>query len=205
MARRRMILGTRNVKKRGELEELLSISELEVRTLDEFPNAPEVEEIGETFAENARLKARTLARALGEWVLGEDSGLCVTALGGAPGVYSARFAGEPSDDEKNNDRLLMELQPVADEDRTAHYVCAAALADPGGLIRASSEGRCEGRITRERRGQGGFGYDPLFLIVSEGRTFGELPAEYKQAHSHRAAAIRLLRPQLLALIESGAW
>lgn len=205
MAHRRLVLGTRNVKKRRELEELLSIPEIELRTLVDYPSAPEVEETGRTFAENAELKAMTLAVALGEWVLGEDSGLCVDALGGAPGIYSARYAGEPSDDEKNNAKLLSELAEVADDWRTAHYVCAAALSDPTGRIRASSEGRCEGRILRMRRGTSGFGYDPLFLIEQEGRTFAELPLAYKQSHSHRAAAIQQLRPQILTMMESDDW
>ena len=132
-------------------------------------------------------------------VLGEDSGLCVDALGGAPGVYSARFAGDPRDDERNNELLLEKLREVPDEKRTAHYVCTAAVVDPAGVVRARAEGRCDGVILRRRRGQGGFGYDPLFLIVDQGATFGELSLEFKHTRSHRAAAMRLLRPQLLEL------
>lgn len=200
-----LVLGTRNAKKRGELQRLLGIPWVELRTLAEYPHVPEVQETGSTFAENAALKATTLARALGQWVLGEDSGLCVDALGGRPGIYSARYAGAPCDDEKNNDKLLEEMRSVAEERRTAHYICAAVLSDPRGEVRGASEGRCDGRITRERRGGGGFGYDPLFLIPETGRTFGELPAEYKQTHSHRSKAMTALRPQIMSLIECGRW
>lgn len=205
MDRHRLVLGTRNDKKRRELEELLSLPSLELVTLANYPDAPEVEETGTTFLDNASLKAVTLARALGAWVLGEDSGLCVDALDGRPGIYSARFAGEPSDDERNNDKLLDELSGIPDEKRTAHYVCTAALSDPTGTIRGTSEGRCHGVITWERIGSGGFGYDPLFLIPSEGKTFGELPAAFKQSISHRAQAMMKLRPQLMQLIDKGCW
>src|SRR5581483_12472463 len=113
---------------------------------------------------NARKKAVELARALGQWVLGEDSGLVVPALNGRPGVYSARYAGKQGDDEANNNRLLAELAPYGPERRDAYYVCVAALSDPEGNVRTVTEGRCHGRIITERRGTGGFGYDPLFLV-----------------------------------------
>ena len=205
MNRQTLLLGTRNEKKRRELEELLSIPSLDLQTLAVYPDAPEIEETGTTFLANASLKATTLARALGQWVLGEDSGLCVDAIEGGPGIYSARYAGEPSDDERNNDKLLRELADTPDEKRTAYYVCTAALSDPQGNIRGTAEGRCHGVITWERLGNGGFGYDPLFLIPSEGKTFGELPAEFKQRISHRAQAMQELRPKLIQLIEAGAW
>ena len=194
-----LVLGTRNLKKRGELEDLLQLPTLTLQTLEDYPDAPEVEEDGRTFMANAEKKGIVLAKALGRWVLGEDSGLCVDALGGAPGVYSARFAGDPRDDERNNELLLEKLREVPDEKRTAHYVCTAAVVDPAGVVRARAEGRCDGVILRRRRGQGGFGYDPLFLIVDQGATFGELSLEFKHTRSHRAAAMRLLRPQLLEL------
>lgn len=205
MKRHRLVLGTRNDKKRRELEELLSLPSLELITLASYPDAPEIEETGKTFLENASLKAVTLAKTLGVWVLGEDSGLCVDALAGRPGIYSARFAGEPSNDERNNDKLLNDLSGIPDEKRTAHYVCTAALSDPTGKIRGTAEGRCHGVITWERLGNGGFGYDPLFLISSEGKTFGELPAAFKQSISHRAEAMKKLRPQLMRLIDDGCW
>jgi XTP/dITP diphosphohydrolase len=201
----RLVLGTRNEKKRRELESLLGIESLELLTLAPFPHAPEIDETGTTFLENATLKASILARSLGEWVMGEDSGLCVEALGGAPGIYSARFAGIPCDDEKNNDLLLRELEGVNDDRRHAHYVCVSVIASPGGAVVATSEGFCRGMISRARRGSGGFGYDPLFLWPAEGKTFGELPAEFKQRVSHRAESMRQLRPKIVRLLESGIW
>lgn len=199
-----LVLGTRNLKKRTEIEELLHLPALRLETLASYPDAPEVEEDGDTFIANAAKKAQTLAVALQQWVLGEDSGLCVDALGGGPGVYSARFAGEPCDDERNNDRLLEELAEVPDPDRTAHYVCTAVVADPGGTIRATAEGRCHGRIAHRRRGKHGFGYDPLFLFAQGDETFGELDPAVKRTHSHRAAAMAELRPQLESLL-AGGW
>jgi XTP/dITP diphosphohydrolase len=196
-----IVLGTRNRKKRGELVELLDLPDLELATLADRPAVPEVVEDGRTFAENAAKKASETARALGEWVLGEDSGLCVDALGGAPGVYSARYAGEPSDDAANNVKLRRELDGVPPERRSAHYVCSIAVADPTGAIRATAEGWCHGRISMEERGANGFGYDPLFLFGDGDRTFGELPADFKRTRSHRAAAVRELRPTLVALFD----
>jgi XTP/dITP diphosphohydrolase len=157
-----------------------------------------VVEDGATFADNAGKKASELARVLQHWVLGEDSGLVVPVLGGRPGVYSARYAGKQGDDAANNARLLAELAPLADDQRAAYYVCTAALADPQGEIKAITEGRCHGRIIRDFRGQGGFGYDPLFLIPEYHRTFGELSARVKHALSHRARALSRLRPVLRA-------
>jgi XTP/dITP diphosphohydrolase len=200
-----LVLGTTNRKKRNELESLLALPELDLWTLDRFTRVPEVVETGSTFRENATLKAVTLATALGHWVLGEDSGLVVDALGGAPGICSARYAGEPCNDERNNDKLLSALASVPADQRTAHYVCTAVLADPGGRVRAQAEGRCDGIIASRRFGSGGFGYDPLFIVADLSKTFGELPPEVKMACSHRAAAIRQLRPQLVALLEAGEW
>src|SRR5262245_57604864 len=195
-----LVVGTRNAKKRLELLEILAGSGIELRDLSSYPAAPEVEEDGATFEDNARKKATELARALGEWVLGEDSGLVVPALKGRPGVYSARYAGRQGDDEANNDRLLAEVAPLPEEARAAYYVCTAALAAPGGEVMAVVEGRCHGRIIRERRGQGGFGYDPLFLVPEYHRTFGELSARVKHALSHRARALDRLRPALRKLL-----
>jgi XTP/dITP diphosphohydrolase len=195
-----LVLGTRNRKKREELLEILAGSGIDLRDLSSSPDAPEVEEDGTTFEENARKKAVVLAKALGEWVLGEDSGLVVPALGGRPGVYSARYAGKQGDDEANNDLLLAELAPLPDEARSAYYVCTAALADPGGDVKAVVEGACHGVIIKERRGTGGFGYDPLFLIREYHRTFGELGATVKHALSHRGRALAKMRPILRRLL-----
>src|SRR5262245_2303781 len=194
-----LVLGTRNRKKGQEIFEILGDLGLELRDLTHFPDAPEVVEDGETFEANARKKAAELARALGHWVLGEDSGLVVPALDGRPGVYSARYAGTQGDDAANNARLLAELEPLPDDRRAAYYVCTAALADPQGEVRAVVEGRCHGRIVRAHRGSGGFGYDPLFLIPEYHRTFGELSPRVKHALSHRARALARLRPALRGL------
>jgi XTP/dITP diphosphohydrolase len=201
----RLVLGTRNAKKRQELFDLLGPFGFELRTLEVFPQAVEVEETGATFVENARLKASLQARRLGAWVLGEDSGLAVDALGGRPGVFSARYSGEGATDASNNQKLLTELAAVALEKRTAHYVCRAALADPNGVIRAESEGICRGRIRFDSAGSGGFGYDPLFEIIEYHRTFGELGGAVKAAISHRARALQRLVPQLLHLARKGEW
>jgi XTP/dITP diphosphohydrolase len=194
-----IVLGTHNIKKRGELADLLEPFGFDLRSLADYPHAIAVEETGQTFAENAALKATVQARNLGAWVLGEDSGLAVDALGGAPGVFSARFSGPQATDESNNRLLLQRLAAVPWEKRTAHYVCHATLADPSGQIRAESEGFCHGRLRLEPAGTGGFGYDPLFEIIEYRRTFGELGPAVKAALSHRARAIRALIPRLLEL------
>jgi XTP/dITP diphosphohydrolase len=194
-----LVVGTRNPKKRQEILEILGDLPIEVRDLTGWPDAPEVVEDGDTFEANARKKASELARHLGQWVLGEDSGLVVPALGGRPGVYSARYAGA-HDDAANNRRLLAELAPLPDDRRTAYYVCTAALADLSGAVRAVVEGRCNGVIVKDHRGSGGFGYDPLFLVPEYHKTFGELSARAKHALSHRARALARLRPALRRLL-----
>jgi XTP/dITP diphosphohydrolase len=191
-----LVLGTRNKKKCQEIVEILGDLGLELRDLTHYPNAPEVEEDGDTFEANARKKASALAKALGQWTLGEDSGLVVPGLGGRPGVHSARYAGKQGDDAANNARLLAELAPLPDDRRAAYYVCTAAIADPAGNVHIMVDGRCHGLIIKEERGTGGFGYDPLFLIPEYHRTFGELSATVKHALSHRARALAKLRPVL---------
>ncbi|WP_435018853.1 RdgB/HAM1 family non-canonical purine NTP pyrophosphatase [Tundrisphaera sp. TA3] len=207
-----LVLATRNRKKGRELAQLVAppweanprLARLDVRTLDDRPDLPDVVEDADTFAGNARKKASEIARALGLWALADDSGLAVDALGGAPGVYSARYAGEPADDERNNDKLLAALDGVPDDRRGAAFHCVLALADPAGSIVLEASGACRGRIIAERRGPGGFGYDPLFLIPEYHRTFGELGALAKHQLSHRARAFARLRPALDRLIASGA-
>ena len=191
-----LILGTRNRKKRQEIVQILESPGVSFGDLSEWPQAPEIEEDGATFQENACKKASVTAQALSHWVLGEDSGLVVPILGGQPGIYSARYAGSHGNDEANNDKLLQELSAYPEEKRGAYYVCTAALADPQGKIHAVVEGRCHGRILRERHGAGGFGYDPLFLIPEYHKTFGELNPVVKDALSHRARALEQLRPAL---------
>lgn len=199
----RLILGSRNKKKLGELVDLLGDLPLELSDLTPFSSAPDVDETGTTFEENARLKAATLAPVLGDWVLGEDSGLVVPALNGRPGVYSARYAGMHGDDAANNAKLLGELEGKTGDDRRAYYVSTAALADPTGTVVAVVEGRCWGVIADTLRGTGGFGYDPLFHIPEYHATFGELSPTVKHALSHRGRAVARLRPVLVQLLNRG--
>lgn len=203
------MLGTHNRKKARELHELLEPLGIEVVTLAEIPNALEVEETGRTFLENAELKAVQQARHLREWVLGEDSGLEVNALAGAPGVFSARYAGanaanKDHADEENNAKLLRELDAVPSERRGARYYCAMVLADPTGQVRATATGDCRGTIRREPRGKHGFGYDPLFEIPEYHRTFAELGPMAKAFLSHRARALRNMLASIRVLLASGS-
>ncbi len=199
-AKRQMVLGTYNQKKRSELQKLLTPLGIELKTLQEFPNAIEVVEDGTSFAENAAKKATQQAQTLGEWVLAEDSGLCVDALKGAPGIYSARFSGEDATDEKNNDLLLEKLEGVPAEKRGAHYVCHIVLSDPQGVVVLQTEDKCHGRITTQGRGSGGFGYDPLFEIREYHHTFGEMGPAVKSLISHRAKATRSFVSKLKAML-----
>jgi|SRR5262245_133283 len=197
----RLVIGSRNKKKLEELQDLLGDLPIELTDLSPWPDVSDVEETGQTFEENARLKATTYAKAIGESVLAEDSGLVVPALKGRPGVYSARYAGTHGDDAANNRKLLAELAPLADDRRGAYYVCAAALASPDGEVKAIAEGRCHGVIAKEPRGTGGFGYDPLFVVPEYHKTFGELSLRVKQALSHRARAVVQLRPEIRKITE----
>lgn len=197
--RKVLVMGTRNRKKLGELIDLLEPHGIELRTLADYPNSIEIDETGTTFAANAALKAVQQAKHLGEWVLGEDSGLAVDFLKGAPGVYSARFSGEGATDESNNRLLLEKLAGVPLEKRTAHYVCHSTLSDPQGNIIAETEDYCRGRILETPAGAGGFGYDPLFEVIECHQTFGELSPAVKSVLSHRSRAIRALVPRILAL------
>ena len=181
------------------------LGRLSVRSLDELDRAIEVVEDADTFEGNARKKATETAVALGRWVLADDSGLTVDALGGAPGVFSARYAGGHGDDEANNQKVLHALAEIPNDRRGAAFVCALALADPAGVIRIETRGACRGRITRAPRGSHGFGYDPLFLIPEYHRTFGELSSLVKHQLSHRARAFSDLRPRLDRLIAEGAF
>ncbi|MBY0231930.1 MAG: non-canonical purine NTP pyrophosphatase, partial [Gemmataceae bacterium] len=178
-----LIVGTRNRKKREELLDILGGTGIGLADLTSYPDAPEVVEDTGTFLGNASKKATELARHLNAWVLGEDSGLVVPAIGGEPGVDSALYSGTHGADEANNDKLLAKLAGFPPEKRAAHYVCTVAVADPSGEIRATAEGKCHGVIAEERRGSGGFGYDPLFLVPELHKTFGELSSRVKHALS----------------------
>lgn len=199
-----VVLASRNRKKSAEIDELLAPHGIRVQSVADFPDAPEVVEDGETFAANAAKKASQTAKALRCWCLGEDSGLMVDALAGAPGVYSARYAGEACDDAQNNAKLVREVAGVPLEKRTARYVCHVAVADPAGEIRLTAEGSCRGRIVEKAHGTNGFGYDPHFLIPELHRTFGELPPVVKRHISHRARAFERLIPRLVKLLRDEA-
>ncbi len=202
---RTLVLGTYNRKKRAELAELLEPYGFELLTLEDFPEAQEVDEDGDTFLANAQEKARQQAVALQHWVLGEDSGLAVDALDGAPGIYSARYSGPEATDESNNQKLIAALDDVAEAQRTAHYVCHMSVSSPQGEIVADCEATCRGRIRRIPVGSGGFGYDPLFELVEYHQTFGQLGSDVKSVLSHRARAMRRMVPQLLRLAARGDW
>jgi XTP/dITP diphosphohydrolase len=197
---RDLVIGTHNRKKGLELAEMLAPWGFRVTTLEDVPGAVEVVEDGDSFAANAILKATEQAKHLGRWVLADDSGLEVDALGGAPGIQSARFAGPNATDADNNRRLIEKLGNLPIEQRTAHYVCHVAVADPTGALRAESHDTCRGRIRFEPAGANGFGYDPYFEVVEYHRTFGELGPTVKRMLSHRSRALRSILPQLVALM-----
>lgn len=202
-----VVLASRNKKKSGEIGELLLPHNIRLVSVADYANVPEVVEDGTTFAANAAKKASETAKQVRAWTIGEDSGLMVDALGGAPGIYSARYSametgGVGATDEKNNARLLQALAAISPELRTAGYVCSVALADPAGVIRAVAEERCRGLIIDDARGTNGFGYDPYFLIREYRQTFGELDSSVKQQISHRARAFRKFIPQLIRLVGS---
>ncbi len=194
-----IVLASRNKKKSREVTELLAPHGFEVVPVTEFADVPEVDEDGQTFAENAAKKAREVALHLKRWVIGEDSGLRVDALNGAPGIYSARYSGPGATDESNNRKLIEDLRDVPEEKRGAGYICSVALSDPTGIIQVACEGTCRGRILTEANGSGGFGYDPYFLIPEYHLTFGQLSSVVKHRLSHRARAFSIFIPQLLKI------
>lgn len=194
----RIILATQNKGKIRELQELLGDEDIEVLSLNDIEDWEDVEENGITFAENAALKAKAAVKKTGLIALADDSGLEVDALDGRPGVYSARFAGEPKDDERNNDKLLQQLKEVADSQRQARFRCALVIATPDGK-EFLTEGTVEGQILTERRGKDGFGYDPLFFVPEYQRTMAELALSEKNRLSHRAQAFRKAIPILQTL------
>lgn len=198
-----LVIATRNPGKLIEVRELLSDLPLGLKSLLDFPETTEVEETGATFADNASIKATAYALQTGAWALSDDSGLEVEALGGAPGIYSARYSGEGASDADRIERLLYELARTGDTQRRARFVSAVSLSDPTGRIVNVSEGICEGRIGHSPRGEHGFGYDPVFIPDGFELTFGELTAEIKQLISHRARALVNTRAFLLRLFDAG--
>lgn len=198
---RRLILATRNAGKVTELRAILGAAGLDVELVgaDAYPEIPDVKETGVTFAENALLKAHALARATGHPAVADDSGLCVEVLGGAPGIFSARWSGRHGDDRANLDLLLAQLSDIDEPHRAAHFACAAALALPDGTERVV-EGTLDGTLRRAPSGTGGFGYDPILQPLGETRTCAELSAEEKNAISHRGKAFRALVPVVRELL-----
>ncbi len=187
----KIVLATRNKGKVAELSTMLGSFDVEVVGLDAYPEIGEIPETGKTFEENALIKARAVCQATGLTALADDSGLVVDALAGAPGVYSARFAGERASDADNNAKLLREMATVPSERRSARFVCVMAAVAPNGAT-TTARGTWEGEIARKPRGQGGFGYDPLFLDPEPGLSAAELDPEQKNARSHRGKALRKL-------------
>jgi XTP/dITP diphosphohydrolase len=193
---KRLLLGTRNPGKVKEITTILEGTGWTFSSLQEFPQVGPAVENGLTYAENAIAKAQFYAAATGLWALADDSGLEVAALGGAPGVFSARYAGDNASDADRRQLLLSELSRVDGRDRRARFVAAVAIAKPNGEVLNLSEGICEGTIIFDPRGPGGFGYDPLFLPCDYDQTFAELPDEVKNRISHRAHALMLTRNSL---------
>ena len=193
----KLVLATNNSGKVIEFRRILSdlgATHLEVVGLDEFPEIGEIEETGSTFEENSLLKARTICKLTGLPAIADDSGICVDALGGAPGLYSARYSGQG--DAANNEKLLAALANVPDESRGAYFICVAAYVRPDGFERVEA-GRFYGRILHQSVGSGGFGYDPLFQPEGLNCSSAELSAEEKDAISHRGKAMRAIAPYII--------
>jgi XTP/dITP diphosphohydrolase len=194
----KIILATKNLGKIRELQELLVDEGIKVLSLLDIPDWEDVEENGVTFAENAAIKAREAARKTGLITLADDSGLEVDALGGAPGIFSARYAGEPTNDERNTDKVLELLGTIPQNKRTARFRCALVVVTPDGE-EYLTEGIVEGQILTERRGTDGFGYDPVFYLPEFGKTMAEINLAEKNKISHRAQAFRKVIPILRTL------
>ncbi|MCX5833386.1 MAG: XTP/dITP diphosphatase [Deltaproteobacteria bacterium] len=192
----KIVLASKNQGKINELKSMLRDCDVEILSLEDFPDIPDIEEDGKSFFENALIKARTVSRITGETVLADDSGLEVDALGGAPGIYSSRYAGSDATDEKNIRKLLAELQGVGAENRAAAFRCVLVLFRFDGTFE-TFEGRWPGRIIFEPRGEKGFGYDPIFEDPQLGFTAAELAPDVKNVTSHRGRALHLLKKRLL--------
>jgi XTP/dITP diphosphohydrolase len=195
-----VIIATKNPGKAREFEHIFAPRGIAVRTLLDYPEIEDVEETGTSFEENATLKAEAVSKQLNKMVIGDDSGLMVDALEGRPGIYSARYAGEPKNDQKNLEKVLQELQGVSEENRTARFYCALAVAVPGKET-ITVAGTCEGRIIQEQRGTNGFGYDPVFYVPEKGWTMAELSSDEKNKISHRANALKKLEGMLDSIVE----
>jgi XTP/dITP diphosphohydrolase len=195
-----LVVATKNKKKLQEIKDILKGLDVEVASVADYSGTPRIIENGKTFKENAIKKALKFARFTGKLTLGEDSGLCIDALGGKPGIYSSRFSGKDKNDAKNNEKVLRLLAGVPQSRRIAHYVCAVALADKDGLL-GVVEGKCHGRIGFELKGARGFGYDPLFVIPEYNKTFAQLGERIKHKMSHRYHALEKARKVIQKYIE----
>lgn len=187
LTKQQIVLATTNQGKAAEFAVLLKELPVEVRTLKDYPQIPDIIEDGNTFIDNALIKARTVAKACGQVAMADDSGLMVDVLNGAPGIFSARFAGEEKDDAKNTAKLLNLLKDTAEAQRGAQFCCAIAIVLPDGR-EYTTEGICRGQITFAPAGSGGFGYDPVFYVPKLQKTFAELSMGEKNAVSHRGIA-----------------
>ena len=201
MSQKELVIATKNAGKAKEFATIFEPKGYTIKTLLDFPALDDVDETGHTFEENARLKAETIAERLQKIVLADDSGLCVDALEGQPGVYSARFAGNQKSDAANNAKLLAELGELPSDKRSAHFHCCLVMAAPNheSLV---VEGICDGEIAKFPSGEDGFGYDPLFFVPKIQKTFGQLSREEKNKISHRAKAVNLLMEQWEEWLES---
>lgn len=195
----KLLIATKNQKKLAEIEAIFTGFDLKYLTLRDFPKLGDVEENGSTFLENALIKARTYCRATGILTLAEDSGLCVKALGGRPGVFSARFAGPQRDDEDNLDKVLEEMRSIPEGGRQAWYQSAVGVVSPDGREEVA-EGKVEGELLFSRRGTGGFGYDPIFYYPPFRATFAEVAQERKNKVSHRYRALIAIKSKLGVLL-----
>jgi len=196
---KKVLIATNNKGKAKDFETLFEPLGIEVHTLQHLEEEIDVEETGTTFEENARLKAETVANLLNMTVIADDSGLVIDALNGAPGVYSARYAGNDSTDDENIDKALKALENITEDNRTARFVCVLAVARPNEDT-LFFEGACEGFITTERIGENGFGYDPIFYVPSKARTMAQLTPEEKSEVSHRGDALSKLQAVLPSIV-----
>lgn len=201
MAKLKVVVATKNKKKMAELIEAFDGLDLAIVPLSDFADTPDPVEDGATFEENAVIKAKYYGERLGVPAIADDSGLTIEKLGGAPGVYSARYCGHHGSDEENNAHMVKKMQRIGAADSSAAYECALAFVNPADGAVITSHGRVSGKITLIPRGQGGFGYDPYFYLDS-GRTMAELTPEEKDAVSHRGEAIRAMRPLLEKYLKS---
>ena len=194
----RIVLATKNKGKIKEMRQLLAPMHIEVLSLADFAPVDDAEENGATFAENAMIKARYYFAHTGIPCLADDSGLEVDALGGRPGVYSARYSGEDATDQTNNAKVLQEMEGVEAEKRTARFRCSMALVGDGSEL--TTDGTCEGILLAEERGSGGFGYDPLFYVPKFERTLAEMSSDEKNGISHRGAAVRKMAERIAEMM-----